>query len=584
MSEQGTILIIGGVAAGASAATRARRVNERARIVLIEKDAHVSFANCGLPYYIGGEIADRGKLLVASRELFERRFRVEVRTLTEAVGIDRAKKRVRLREVATGREVEEAYDKLILAPGAVPIVPGNVGPSGAGLGGASGAENVFTLRSLDDADRLHAAVLAAAEHAGPSGSAGRSAVVIGAGFIGLEMAEQLRRRGLAVTVVERAAQVLPVMDPEMASIVQESLVANGVAVRVGDGLRELRRAADGRRVEAAVLESGAEVPGDVFILGIGVRPSTKLASEAGLRLGATGAIAVDAFMRTSDPDIYAAGDAVEYEHGVVAGGTRAALGGPANRAGRIAGEHAATGRARGMAPVLGSAIVRVFELTAGMTGLTERAARAAGIAARAAFVAHNHHAGYYPGAQRMVLKLVYATDGAMRGRVLGAQAVGAAGIDKRIDVMATAIAMRASVFDLAGLDLCYAPPFGSAKDPVHMAAFVAVNDLDGLTPTVSPADDLTGATVVDVRTGPEVERARLAGVRHIELEHLRARQHELDRSGPIVVTCQSGQRAHTATRLLRELGFTNVRNLTGGMLMRGHARPESVVRGPISKA
>ena len=482
-----TIVIVGGVAGGASAATRARRMNEQARIIMFEKDAYVSFANCGLPYYLGGEIQERAKLLVATPELFEKRFRIEVRTRQEVTAIDRAAKMVTVENHVTGVVYREHYDKLILAPGANPLTPPLPGLN---------ARGVFTLRNLDDTDRIAAALPQT-----------RRAVVVGGGFIGLEVAEQFCARGIEVTLVEMLPQVLPLLDPEMAEPLHREIEAHGVRLELGRGIAAVKET--GGAASAVILTDGTWLPGDLVLLGLGVRPSTRLAADAGLQIGASGGIATDDYMRTSDPDIYAVGDAAEYAYAPTGTRLRVALAGPANRTGRLAGEHAATGSARPSPMVYGTSIVRVFGKAAGITGLSLRAARKAGLDARAVHITGNHHAGYFPGAEQMVLKLVYENGS---GRVLGAQAVGGAGIDKRLDVIATLMYFWGTVHQLAELDLAYAPPFGSAKDPVHMAAFAAQNDLDGLAPLLQPDADLAGYQVVDVRDPEEIAKLPLAQV------------------------------------------------------------------------
>jgi NADPH-dependent 2,4-dienoyl-CoA reductase/sulfur reductase-like enzyme/rhodanese-related sulfurtransferase len=541
------------VAAGASAATRARRCNETAEIILLEKDEHVSFANCGLPYHIGGEIAERSRLLVATRELLTQRFRLDVRTRHEALRINRTARTVTVRS-AESAEYDQPYDKLILCPGAAPFVPPIDGRDAAG---------VFTLRNLADMDRIMAAAAT---------SISRRAIVVGAGFIGLEMVEQLVHRGFQVALAELTAQVLPPMDAEMVAPLHDDLRARGVALHLNDGIKRILTA-DGRAT-GIELTSGTTLPGDFVILGLGVRPLTQLASDAQLQIGLSGGIAVNSYQQTSDPDIYAAGDAAESVFGPTGQSQRIALAGPANRAGRIAGEHAATGHAFPNAPVHGTAVVRCFEWTAAMTGLTIRAAQRTGIPARSAFVVANQHAGYFPGATPVTLKLVYAPD---TGKVLGAQAVGRDGVDKRIDVIATALAFGATVRDLAGLDLAYAPPFGAAKDPIHQVAFAACNQLDGLADLVDPDADLRGWQVVDVRTQAEFTKSRLHGCPqaiNIPVDELRDRLRELDRTRPTVVSCGVGVRGHVAQRILRQSGFSTVANLSGGITLRNRAVPE----------
>ena len=546
------IVVVGGVAGGASAATRARRMNEQAEIVLFEKDPHVSFANCGLPYYVGEEIAERDKLLVAKPALFRDRFNIDVRVRQEVTAIDRERAVVSVHDHESGDSYEQPYDKLILAPGAAPIVPPIEGVD---------AQNVFTMRNLEDTDRIKAFV----DEQSP-----RRAVVVGAGYIGLEVVEQLRRRGVGVELVELTEQVLPLLDAEMTEPIQQALNEQDVKLRLGDGIGGI--VTDGKaKAHAVTLQSGAQLNADLVIMGIGVRPNTQLADQAGLSRGKSGAIAVNAFGQTDDPNIYAVGDAAEYLYGPTCQSMRVPLGGPANRAGRIAGEHAATGRSAKMAPVYGTAIVRVFEWAAAITGLSIKAARRAGLEARSVTIIAPHHAGYYPGASPITLKLVYAPD---TGRVLGAQAIGQAGVDKRIDVIATAMAFGATVHDLAGLDLAYAPPFGAAKDPVHMAAFAACNEVDGVTRYVDAAAALDDYQVVDVRSDQEVQSTPLPEAPHaihIPLDQLRDRLSELDTGRPTVTVCGSGQRSHVAARLLAQHGFDEVWNLAGGYTMRRRA-------------
>lgn len=555
MNEPVKIVIIGGVAGGASAATRARRCNESAEITIFEKDGYVSFANCGLPYYLGGDITDRDKLLVATPALFENRFRINVKVGHEVTHIRAKAKQVTGINHATGEEFTEAYDKLILAPGAAPIIPAIPG---------AGAANVFALRNVEDTDAIKAFL---------DGRAPKRAVVVGAGFIGLEMVEQFHQLGMEVTVVELAAQILAPLDPEMAAIVEETLHKHGIGVHVGAGLSAFQ--VDGGVVTGVVLDNGVELPADVVILGMGVRPSTALARAAGLDIGPMGGITINNVGQTSEPDIYAAGDAVEYPDTFTGVPMRVPLAGPANRAGRIAGEHAATGKAHPMGIVQGSSIVRVFECTAAATGLNEKVAARLRRPCASVVVTGVHHAGYYPGAERIVLKLVYDP---ASGKVLGAQAVGGAGVDKRIDIIATALQFGATVFDLASVDLCYAPPFGSAKDPVHMAAFVACNQLDGITAIATPRFDLDGVQLVDVRTDAEVAQMRLPGAIHIPLESLRDKLESLDPARPTAVICHSGLRSNIGARILMQHGFDDVANVTGGMFMQQYVRPDAVER------
>jgi NADPH-dependent 2,4-dienoyl-CoA reductase/sulfur reductase-like enzyme/rhodanese-related sulfurtransferase len=544
-----TILIVGGVAGGASAAARARRMNEDARIIIFERDSYVSFANCGLPYYLGGEIQDRDKLLVAKPSLFKRRFDIEVRTRHEVVGIDRAAKEISVKDLDAEATYQMAYDKLVLAPGADPIEPPIPGVD---------AHGVFTLRNLEDTDRIAEAMPEA-----------QRAVVVGGGYIGLETAEQFRRKGLEVALAEMQPQVLPMHDPEMVEPLHRQLEYNGIRLELGNGIASIEEQ-HGRAV-AAVLADGTRLPADIILLGIGVRPNVALAEAAGIELGASRGIATDDYMRTNDPDIYAVGDAAEYTYGPTGAKMRVPLAGPANRTGRLAGEHAVTGESRKAPAAWGTSIVRVFGTSAGMTGLSLKAAKAAGFDATATHVIANNHAGYYPGAQAMIVKLVFEEG---TGKVLGVQACGGDGVDKRLDVASTVTHFGGTVHDITELDLAYAPPFGSAKDPLHMAAFTAQNHLDGLAPVVQPDIDLCPYQVVDVRSAAEVEALPLAEcdkIVNIPLDKLRDRLDELDPSLPTIVACRSGLRSYVGTRILKQHGFDDVHNLSGATAMREFA-------------
>jgi len=549
MNDNRTIVIVGGVAGGASAAARARRMNETADIIMLEKDEHVSFANCGLPYYIGGEIQDRAKLLVASPEKFRDWFNIDVRTRNEAVSIDRPRKVVKVKSHESGEEYELAYDKLILAPGASPIVPPIDGIRSA---------NVFALRNVADVDRIKSFI---------DTEQPKRAAVIGAGYIGLEMVEMLRGLGMDVALIEKMPQVMPPLDAEMAHMVQAELDKHDVAMHLDNGLAGFETAGD--RAAAVTLEDGSKVEAELIILGIGVRPNTQLAEAAGLSLGEMRGITVNESLQTDDPDIYAVGDAVEYQFGPADRPMRIALAGPANRAGRIAGEHAAADAAPPMGPVNGTAIVRVFDLTAGMTGLSEKLAERFGIDHASVIVPARHHVGYYPGAEEMFIKLIYRPDD---GRVLGTQIVGGAGVDKRIDVVAAAMRFGATVDQLTELDLAYAPPYGAAKDPVHMAAFVAQNALRDVDRYVSPraTKDEAACQWLDVRNPDEWEAGHLEDAVWVPLHELRDRLDELDRDRPVVTVCRGGQRSYYASRILRQHGFDDVATLTGGMAMQSH--------------
>jgi NADPH-dependent 2,4-dienoyl-CoA reductase/sulfur reductase-like enzyme/rhodanese-related sulfurtransferase len=534
------ILVVGGVAGGASAATRARRVNADAEITIFEKGPVISFANCGLPYHIGGEIAQREKLLVATPELFQKRFGIHVKTLHEVTAIDRAAQTISVINHATKTTQSLGFDRLILATGAEPISPPFWN---------SQATNLFHLWTMHDLDRIMQQMQSGVSRA----------VIVGGGFVGLEVVEQLHRRGVAVTVVERDPQVLPPLDRPFAKLIEEHMSNKGVSLKLSASIERLEI------VTAVCLQDGSSIPADLVIVGAGVRPRTAIASGCGLEIGKTGGVRVNAHMQTSDPMIYAVGDMVEYEHGVLQESMRVPLAGPANRAGRIAGAHAASGKSDLMGSVLGTAIVRVFDQTAACTGLNEKVLKARKMQYRVAIIQAAHHAGYYPGAQSMQLKLLYSPDS---GRILGAQAVGGDGVDKRIDIIATAMHFGGTVRDLAQLDLAYAPPFGSAKDPVHMAAFTACNDLDMAPSIALPDSDLNDKQVIDVRTAKERQELPLPGAIAIGVDEMIDRWQELDPARDTIVVCHSGKRAHVAACWLKNKGFASVSNLTGGMAIR----------------
>ncbi len=538
------VLIVGGVAGGASCAARLRRLDESAEIVLFDRGPHVSFANCGLPYFVGDVITDERALLVASREVFRQRFRIEVRTRHEVVAIDRARRCIRVRELdAPGGPVarEERYDMLVLSPGAAPIRPALPGIDLPGI---------FAVRTIPDSLRIRRWI---AERT-PA-----RALIVGGGFIGLEMAENLARRGLQTTVLEKLPQVMPPLDPEMAWTVAEHLRARGVTLHLGDELARFEGGAGAAIV--AVTESGARLAADLVILAIGVRPETALAEAAGLPLGARGGIVVDDEMRTADPCIWAVGDAVEVRDVLTGQESIVPLAGPANRQGRVAAE-SICGRPRRFRGVQATAVVGVFDLTVACTGASEKGLRRAGVTAFEKVYLHpGHHAGYYPGAKPIQLKLLF---GIPDGRVLGAQAVGLEGVEKRVDVIAMAIQMGATVRDLAEAELCYAPQFGGAKDPVNLAGMIAVNHLDGLMPLADWASlGATDALVVDVRDPAEYAAGHIAGAVNVPLAELRERHGELPRDRSLTLCCGVGQRAYYATRFLVQQGF-RAANLSGG--------------------
>ena len=536
------LLIVGGVAGGASAAARARRLSEDAHIVLFERGPDVSFANCGLPYYLGGEIAERDKLLVVTPDRLRTRFNLDVRVRTSVEAIDRAAKKVRVRDLASGREYEETYDKLILAPGAAPLRPPLPGIDLPGI---------FTLRNLQDVDRIKARM----------DQGVKQAVVIGAGFIGLELVENFVRRGIATTVVELQDQVLPPFDKEMTTPIAQELASKGVSLLLGQSAEAFEQGPDGLVVR---LKSGQRLPAQLVVLGVGVRPENKLAVEAGLEVGPRGGIRVNEHLQTSDPDIYAVGDAIEVKDFVTGDPTQVPLAGPANRQGRIAADNI-FGRSARYRGTQGTAIVRVFDQTAAMTGASEKVLKRANRPYRKVYVHPTHHAGYYPGAEAMTLKLLFDPE---TGKVLGAQAVGGDGVDKRIDVLAVAIQAGMTVFDLEEMELAYSPQYGSAKDPINMAGFVAGGLLRGDHPQVDVEAVLAAPAgerpfLVDVRTPQEFAAGHIPGAVNVPVDDLRSRLGELPRDRQIAVYCQVGQRGYLATRILKQAGFQTA-NVGGG--------------------
>lgn len=562
MSEAGKktrLVIVGGVAAGASAAARARRANANAEILILEKGPAISFANCGLPYHIGGEIAERDELLVASPELFRRRFAVDVQLHTEVVGIDTKAKHVNVQR-ASGETDVVPFDKLILAMGAEPFVPPPFATAMKGEGASQPRlVNVTTLWSLPDMDRVIAAISPQQEPA----KRVPHVLVVGGGFVGLEVAEQVVHRGVTCTLIEKGDQILKTLDAEMVRPLEAELRQKGVDLRLGTSVTEIISA--GERATAVRLEDGSLLDVDCIVVAIGVRPRTQLARDAGLAIGPSGGISVNQWMQTSHPDIYAAGDGVEYFHRILQRPTLMPLAGPANRAGRIAGTLAVGGCCPPMAPVLGTSVLRIFSKTAASSGLTAARCDMEKISYRSVYIQAGQHAGYFPGAQSMTLKLVYAPED---GRILGVQGVGGEGVDKRIDVIATAMQFGGTVYDLAGLDLAYAPPYGSAKDPVHMAAFAACNDLANFPAVIAPQTDLSTYQVLDVRNADEVDKLPLSGATHIAIDRLQHEPLPLDPSRPTVVVCHSAKRAHIGACFLRSKGFQQVWNLTGGMAVR----------------
>ena len=541
MSNAKKIVIVGGVAGGASAAARLRRLSEDAKIVLIERGPYISFANCGLPYHIGGAIADRSRLLVQTPEAMRKRFAIDVRTQSEVVRIDRDKKEVQIKNLAEGTEYTESYDNLILSPGAEPFLPPIAGIRSPG---------VFTLRNIPDTDAIIAHIKEAKVE---------NALVIGGGYIGLEMAEALVERGLSVTLVELEPQVMITIDPEMAAPLADELRLHGVNLMLNASVSAI--APDNRTLNVQ-LSTGQTVRTQMVIASVGVRPESSLAKAAGLTLGPRGGIAVNPHMQTSDPAIYAVGDAIEVTDLVIGNTAVIPLAGPATRQGRIAADHIC-GRDSAYRHTQGTAICKVFNLAAASTGANEKLLKRNNIAYEKVYVHPASHAGYYPGAMQMSLKLLFAPD---TGKILGAQAVGADGVDKRIDILATALRAGLTVQDLQHLELCYAPPYGSAKDPVNYAGFVAASVLNGDMPICHTADVLNPTPnqfLLDVRTPAEVQNGTIPGAVNIPLDELRSRLAELPTNKEILAFCQVGLRGYLACRILMQKGFT-CRNLTGG--------------------
>jgi len=539
------VVIIGGVAGGASCAARLRRLDEHADIHLIERGQHVSFANCGLPYFVGGIIESEHSLLVADAKLLRSRFNLRVSTRTEAVGIDREARTVMLRNLETGLETMEPYDALVLSPGAAPVRPPLAGIDLPGI---------FTVRTIPDALVIRSWI---------EQTKAKRAIVVGGGFIGLEMAENLVHRGLEVTIVEMLNQVMPPLDEEVAERVAIRLKEHGVKLALGDAVAGFEGIESGQiRVKT---KSGAAHEADIVIFAIGVRPESSLAKSAGLEIGQRGGIAVNSQMQTSDPQIWAVGDAVEVKDFVLGGNTVIPLGGPANRQGRIAAD-AICGRASTYRGTQGTAIVGVFGMQVAATGASEKALVREGVTGFEKIYIHpNQHAGYFPGAKQMHLKLIFRTED---GRILGAQAVGDEGVARRIDVIAMCIQMGGSVFDLEEAELCYAPQFGGAKDAVNFAGMVAADLIRNDMPTVHWSESSNAGTCfLDVRELAEFEEGHLNGALHIPVGELRERIDEIPETSDIRTYCAVGQRGYLATRILLQNGLRS-RNLSGGWLSR----------------
>jgi NADPH-dependent 2,4-dienoyl-CoA reductase/sulfur reductase-like enzyme/rhodanese-related sulfurtransferase len=537
------ILIVGGVAGGASCAARARRLSESADIVMFERGPFVSFASCGLPYYVGDVIHAEKDLLVATPELFKRRFNIKVNLRSEAQAIDRAEKTIEVKNLETGSVCQEKYDALVLSPGSstnIPSIPGVDLPG------------IFTLRTIQDSHRVKDWV---------TQKKVKRAVVVGGGFIGLETVENLVNLGLTVTVVEMLPQVMPNLDPEIAAGLQEHLTSKGVKIQLGEGVTRFSQTPGGDEIDV-ITHSGATVSCDMVLLATGVSPEVSLARQAGLELGKLKGIRVNEKMQTSDPAIWAVGDAVEVKNYITGEWGLTPLAGPASRQGRIAAD-VIMGRDSGFRGAQGTMVCEVLGLTVAATGVNEKTLAALGnkIPYEKTYLHPGHHAGYYPGAKQMTIKLIFS---AKEGRILGAQAIGEEGVEKRIDVISMAIQKEATVFDLEEAEMCYAPQFGSAKDPVNFAGMIAANSLRGDSPLTHWQGLDPGCYLLDVREPLEFNSGHVEGAVNIPLPNLRAGMNELPRDKDIAVYCGVGQRSYYATRILKQNGFS-VKNISGGI-------------------
>ncbi|HFX3812075.1 TPA: FAD-dependent oxidoreductase [Enterococcus faecium] len=545
------IVIVGGVAGGMSAATRLRRLMEDAEIIVFEKGPYVSFANCGLPYYLSGEISDRENLLVQTPESLAARFCLDVRPNHEVTAIFPENKTVEV--VHGGQKHLEQYDVLVLSPGAKPVVPS--------IPGITEADNVFSIRNVPDIDKVMHALEKQPNRA----------VIVGAGFIGLEMAENLKKRGLEVMVIEQAPHILPTLDEEMAAFIEKELSHQGVEVITSHAVARFED--HGKRLR---LDDGRTIPADLVILSIGVRPDNQLAVTAGIELGIRGGILVDERYQTNIPDIYAVGDAIVVKQLITGKDALISLASPANRQGRQVAD-TISGISRRNQGSIGTAIIRTFGMTAASTGLSERTAKENELSFEVVHVSGKDHASYYPEATDILLKLIFHPE---TGEIYGAQGVGAKGVDKQIDILATAIKGHLTIFDLPELELTYAPPFGSAKDPVNMLGYAAMNIAEGLSETVQwhelPTELAKGKILLDVRTAEELEKGKFKEAKHIPLNELRDRLNELDSQQEYIVSCHSGLRSYLAERILKQSGY-HVKNLDGAFSLYQTVRPEELI-------
>ncbi|MGG0186762.1 CoA-disulfide reductase [Bacillus rhizoplanae] len=548
------ILVVGGVAGGASVAARLRRLSEDDEIIMFERGEYISFANCGLPYYIGGVIQERQKLLVQTVEKMSKRFNLDIRILSEVIKINKEEKTILVKNVVTNETYEESYDVLILSPGSKPMVPP--------IPGIEAAKALFTLRNVPDTDRMKGYI---------DENKPRHATVIGGGFIGVEMAENLRERGIDVTLVEMNNQVMPPIDYEMAAYVHEHMTKHGVQLILEDGVEAFEE--DGKVIR---LKSGTKIHTDMIIFSIGVQPESSLAKDAGLELGVRGTIKVNETLQTSDPSIYAIGDAIEVKDFVTETETMIPLASPANRQGRLLAD-IVHGHAESIyIGTMGTSIAKVFEMTVASTGVNEKVLQRLEIPYEVVHVQANSHAGYYPNAYPILLKLIFNKE---TGEIYGAQAVGRDGVDKRIDVIATAMKAKLKVMDLPDLELAYAPPYSSAKDPVNMVGYAASNMIEGLVDTVQwhEIDDIVekGGYLIDVREPHELKQGIIKGSVNIPLDDLRDRLHEIPTNQEIYITCQLGMRGYVAARILMENGYA-AKNVDGGFKLYATALPSRV--------
>ncbi len=538
-------VIVGGVAGGATTAARLRRIDEKAEIIMLEKGPHISYANCGLPYYIGGVIKEREKLLVQTPESFGSRFNIDIRIHSMVTDIDTAKKEVTINSVKTGDKYTESYDKLVLSPGAFPVKPPIPGID---------LPQIFTLRNVEDTDKIKAFV---------DDSTPRSAVVVGAGFIGLEMAENLHHRGVKVSVVEAAPQVMNMMDSEVAAPLHHHFKEKGVGLFLNDAVKEFKKTGD---LIEITLSSGKVIETHFVILSIGVRPDTTLAKAANLKIGETGGVWVDEYLQTSEKDIYAVGDSIEFPHPITGKPTIAFLAGPANRQGRILADNMVYGHNRKYRGAIGTAIAKVFDMTAGITGMTHRALKANGIKHACTIVHAGSHAGYYPGSMQMMLKISFDPE---NGKLYGGQVIGYKGVDKRLDLVASVIKNHGTIYDLQEIEHAYAPPYSSAKDPVNQAGYNAENIMKGLFKPLSPFNFhkriKKDCFVLDVRTPEECSIDTIEDAVNIELDTIRENLDRIPKDKKIMIFCGVGLRGYVAARILKQSGYDEVYNLSGGL-------------------